>query len=275
MKKLTILSVLFILAVSTIDAQTVRRIKDPHLAAQQRRMVFRAWGNFLPNPKSYWWTGGVNINPHYTATWSYLAPTQNRRYRSGADIRPLGPSGHQTVRMGLNTTFKQFSDQYRTYTDSIASDATAELTTSSGIFSTIDPLWRLYYSKELKGLLDYNLPNIVASLSETERLYLQRTHSINWYDEQMLMMQEKLNAAFNQDIDRGSRIINYHNLLLDYRKLQKSWMAKVMLANKMKGIQDRWHKSTGAPPAQGFNRNSTTDKELMEAIMHRVIYKID
>lgn len=269
MKNLTILFAFLFVVTIKLHGQTVRRIDDPHLTAQQERMVFKRWGNFLPNPKSYWWTGGININPHYTLTWSYLAPTQNRRYRSGADIRPLGPYGHQTQRMGLNTAFKQFSDKYREYTDSIAKDATAEFSTSSGLFSTLDPLWRLYYSKELKRLIDYDLESVVAPLSNNERVYLAKTGTINWYDEQMLMMQEKLNATFNQDIDRGSRIINYHNILMDYRKLQKNWMAKISLANKLKGIHDRWHDSK-LPPREGFSRNGASDKEIMEAIMHRV-----
>lgn len=275
MKKLYFLTYFCAVATVKLSAQvTIKKIDDPHIRAQQERMVFKRWGNFLPNPKSYWWTGGININPHYTLTWSYLAPEQNRRYRSGSDIRPLGPTGMQTQRMALNRALKSTSDTYKKYSDSLAKDATTELYNSSGLFSSLDPMWSIYYRKELKGLLDYNLEAIVGGLTDNQRTYLTKTGGLKWYDEQMLLMQEKLNEALNQDIDRGSRIINYHNILLAYRKLQNSWLSKLALAEKLKAIHHRSQVSQ-SPPKKGFVWHGQTDEAIMRGIMHRIKNRIE
>lgn len=262
-------------AIVELSAQvTIKKIDDPHIRAQQERMVFKRWGNFLPNPKSYWWTGGININPHYTLTWSYLAPTQNRHYRSGADIRPLGPTGMQTQRMALNSVLKSTSDLYKKYTDSLAKDATTELYNSSGIFSTLDPMWRIYYQKELRGLLNYNLESIISGLTDHQRIYLTKTGGLIWYDEQMMLMQEKLNEAFNQNIDRGSRIINYHNILLSFRRLQSNWLSKLALAEKLRAIHQR-SESSKSPPREGFSWQGQTDEAIMKGIMYRIKNRIE
>src|SRR5690606_12236056 len=93
--------------------------------------------------------------------------------------------------------------------------------------------------------------------------------TIEWYDEQMLILQEKLNAAFNQDIDRGSRIIDYHNLLLEYRKLQQRWSTTISLANKLKNLENAM-RSPHETPSGGMTRNRGSDVEMMDKIMHRI-----
>lgn len=244
---------------------SVKKINDPHIQAQQDRMVFKSWGNFLPNPKNFL---GININPHYTLTWSYLAPTQNRRYRSGDDIRPLAGGGTQTKRMEYNTSLLLSSNEYKNYSDSLARDATSELYNSSGLFSSLDPMWRLYYSKELDGLINYNLETATSGLTSEQQEYLTRSGGIKWYDDQMLMMQEKLNAAFNQDIDRGSRILNYHHLLLAYRRIQGKWITKIALADQLKGLHHR-SKNAESAPTSGYTWTGTSDEEIMRSIMQR------
>ncbi|WP_312352575.1 hypothetical protein [Sphingobacterium siyangense] len=274
MKTLLLLSLAPFLIVTRLSAQaTIKKIEDPHIRAQQERMVFKRWGNFLPNPKSYWWTGGININPHYTLTWSYLAPSQNRTYRNGSDIRPLGPVGMQTQRMTLNTLLMSTSDQYKKYTDSLAKDATTELYNNSGLFSSLDPMWRIYYRKELEELLDYRLESVIGSLTDNQKIYLIKSGGITWYNDQMLLIQEKLNEAFNQDIDRGSRILNYHNILLAFRRLQANWLSKLSLADKLKGIHRHSH-ITKTPPKGGYSWQDGTDESIMRGIMHRIKNRI-
>lgn len=267
MKKLSILMLLLSLSIVKLSAQvTVKKIKDPHIRAQQQRMVFTKWGDWLPKGKYFL---GVQYNIHHTMTWGWMAPNQNDRYRRGADIRPLGPAGQQTQRMALNTALKSTSDKYKEYTDSIARDATSELYNTSGLFSSLDPLWRLYYSKELDKVVNYDRNSLISTLSNDQRIYLTRTGGINWYDEQMLIMQEKLNAAFNQDIDRGSRIINYHNLLLEFRKLRGVWIAKLLLADKLKPLYEK-NNSIKSPPMNGFTSSRSSDEEIMRTIMNRI-----
>ncbi|MCL4638330.1 MAG: hypothetical protein M5Z89_05005 [Olivibacter sp.] len=266
MKKFIILSSLVLFSITRLCAQaSVKKIKDPHIRAQQQRMVYQSWGNWLPKAKYFL---GVQLNYHHTLTWGWLAPSQNNRYMKGADIRPLGPYGQQTQRMLANAALQATSNTYKAYSDSIARDATSELYNSSGLFSTLDPLWRLYYSKEMDGLLNYDLSAIVSTLSDRQKIYLTKSGGIQWYDDQILMLQEKLNAAFNQDIDRGSRLINYHNLLIDYRKLQAKWMSKIALADKLYPLHEKAQQAQ-SPPSSGFTWNAASDREIMRAIMQR------
>jgi len=270
MKKLSILIFLLSFSIVKLSAQaTVKKIKDPHIRAQQQRMVFEKWGDWLPRGKYIF---GIQYNVHHTMTWGWAAPNQNDRYRRGADIRPLGPAGQQTQRMALNTTLKSTSDKYKEYTDSIAHNAISELYNTSGLFSSLDPLWRLYYSKELDKIITYDRNSLVSSLSNDQRIYLTTTGGINWYDEQMQIMQEKLNAAFNQDIDRGSRIINYHNLLLEFRKLRSVWNSKLMLADKLKPLYET-NNSIKYPSSNGFATTGSSDEDIMRTILNRIINK--
>jgi len=265
MKKILITSTLALVFAQSVSAQTVISIQDKALKAQQERMVITRWGNWLPKPKYFL---GIQLNPNYTATWGWAAP-KSKRYKEGADIRPLALHGKQTQRMGLTGEFKNDTDKYKAYTDSMARDATTEITNTSGLFSSTDPLWLLYYSKEMKGVTEYALHDVVSSLSEYEKLYLAKAGTIDWYDEQMLILQEKLNAAFNQDIDRGSRIIDYHNLLMEYRKLQQRWFTTISLANKLKNLESAM-RSPHETPSGGVTRNRGSDVEIMEKIMHRI-----
>lgn len=270
MKKLLILTFLLFFSIVKLSAQvTIKSIKDPHIRAQQERMVFKKWGEWLPKGKYFF---GLQYNIHHTMTWGWGSPNQNDRYRRGADIRPLGPAGQQTQRMAFNTLLKSTSDTYKEYSDSIARDATSELYNTSGLFSQLDPLWRLYYKKELVDVLNYNRNTVVATLSNNEKEYLTRTGGIDWYDEQMSIIQEKLNAAFNQDIDRGSRIINYHKLMLDFRKIQSVWIAKIILAGKMKGFYEK-SEVAKSPPLNGFTWTASSDVEIMRGIMNRISNK--
>src|SRR5690606_29411251 len=109
----------------------------------------------------------------------------------------------------------------------------------------------------------------VSSLSEYEKLYLAKAGTIEWYGEQMLIFQAKLNAAFNHDIDSGSRIIHYHNLLLEYRRLQQRWFTTISMANKLKNLESAM-RSPHETPSGGMTRNRGSDVEIMEKIMHRI-----
>ncbi|HLT86490.1 MAG TPA: hypothetical protein VKZ57_02805 [Sphingobacterium sp.] len=265
MKSFITTLMIIVLAVPTINAQSVMMLNDPHIQAQQKRNVFMQWGDFKPNPRNFL---GINMNPHYTLTWSYLAPTQNRRYRSGADIRPLGPSGKQTQRMALNIELKNTTEQYRKHADTIGYRADSELYNTSGLFSSLDPLWRLYYSKELKGVTAYNLQDILNEIPYEQREYLVSSQAANWYDQEMKILQEKLNAAFNQDIERGARIIHYHNLMLEYRNLQRKWAHHRTIANQVKDIYKRKMAASTPVPTSSYSWNTQNDVQLMKSIVY-------
>lgn len=251
--------------IPTFAQVTVKKIKDPHIRAQQQRMVFQKWGDFLPKPKNFL---GININYHYTMTWSWGAPTQNRRYRSGADIRPLGPSGQQTQRMALNTALQSTSNRYKEHSDSLANIALSELYNNSGLFSGVDPLWNLYYKKELRGLLDYSLSNSTGNLTPKEKEYLTETGVIKWFDDEMLRMQERLNGAFDTDMDRGARILAYHRIMKEYRKVLGEWNTHLTWAETLLKLRESQNKSKGQEPIELASWNTKNDSELMREIIN-------
>lgn len=243
---------------------TVKKINDPHIREQQNRMVITSWGNFLPKPKNFL---GINVNPHYTMTWSWAAPTQNRRYRSGPDIRPLGPSGQQTQRMALNTILKSTSDKYKAHSDSVAQTALSELYNNSGMFSSIDPLWRLYYKKELEEVTDYSLSRALQPLTAKEREYLNETGVIQWYDNEMVRLQERLNAAFNVDMDRGSRVLAYHRIMKEYRKVLSEWNTHITWSATLLKMRETRNKVKSDTPMEFTQWNVQSETQLMRKII--------
>src|SRR5690606_32758032 len=103
------------------------------------------------------------------------------------DRRPLSPSGEQTKRLGLAAAMKISSDYYKQHSDTIRNLASGELTRISGAFSPLDPLYRLYYKKELSPLQDieaHAFPNIPVSVKE----YMQESGGYDWYRKNMQML---------------------------------------------------------------------------------------
>ena len=86
----------FLLITITISGQvTVKRLNDPSIVAQHKRMVFQSWGDWRPYPKYFL---GVQTNFAYATVWGMWAPKINRDYKDGEDIRPLKPTGVQNQR---------------------------------------------------------------------------------------------------------------------------------------------------------------------------------
>lgn len=221
MKRLLLTHLLVSLALFSFS-QRVKIIDDPHIRAQHNRMVFKSWGNFLPNPKNFL---GININPHYTLTWSYLAPTQNRRYRSGPDIRPLGPYGEQTQRTVLLFQMQAETTNFSNYADSLGKEAMSDLYHhTGGVISEVDPLWQLYYKRMLKDVYNYNLSKFTTGLTQEEKTYLMENGIIEWFDEEMQRLNERLHGAFDVTMARGSRIINYHRIYTEYQSVMNKWL---------------------------------------------------
>lgn len=211
-------------------------LEDPHITAQQKRMVYADWGNFRPNPKYFL---GIQTNIHYTLVWGWLAPSRNRSYRKGSDIRPLAPAGEQTRRMLLSAQMLEISRQKKILADSIQALTRSELYHYSALFSRVDPLWLLYYKKELDPVLEYREQDSRISLSASQLLCLEGTGLLDWYAEQMSGLQQRLEQAFSTDMDRGSRILSYHRVLTEYRQLQSRWDNQLNRAEQLWSLKNK------------------------------------
>ena len=85
-----------LLVAAIVSAQlSVKRLNDPAIVAQHKRMVFESWGDWRPYPKYFL---GVQTNFAYATVWGMWAPKINRDYKDGDDIRPLKPTGVQNQR---------------------------------------------------------------------------------------------------------------------------------------------------------------------------------
>ena len=74
---------------------SVKRLNDPSIVAQHKRMTFERWGDWRPYPKYFL---GIQTNFAYATVWGMWAPSRNRDYKDGPDIRPLKPTGEQNLR---------------------------------------------------------------------------------------------------------------------------------------------------------------------------------
>jgi hypothetical protein len=59
-------------------------------------MTFESWGDWRPYPKYFL---GIQTNFAYATVWGMWAPSINRAYKNGEDIRPLKPNGEQNLRL--------------------------------------------------------------------------------------------------------------------------------------------------------------------------------
>ena len=241
-------------------------VNDPHITAQEDRMVISSWGNFLPKPKYFL---GTQTSVHYMLTWGWLAPARNGRYRKGADIRPLRPTGEQTQRMLLNTAFLKTNETYKEYVDSLRDEAVSELTYQSGLFSGVDPLWVLYYKPELKGVRNFDIESVKGDLSKQEVQYVEETGILEWFEQEMLVLKDRLSAACNTDMDRGSRILAYHRILLDYRALLSKWNTHLNWADKILAFRNLSRAKTLEDGTAEFSWTSSGDADLMREVIKK------
>lgn len=269
MKNLIIMLLFTVVLLMSTQAQSVIRLRDPHFTNQLKRMVVQEWADFLPKPRNFL---GVNMNPHYTATWSWAAPTQNRRYRSGADIRPLGPTGNQTQRQLMMATLSAISNDYKKQADSLGSAAENEIIQHSSVTVPTDPLYRIYYSHELRKVRDY-VPGSPESVLSPEVIVLlnRLTGALQDFDEEMSGFQESYNLGYSANMERGERLIHFHGILYGYRELMRRTNSKVKFAERSALIKQKT-KVDGAPTAPP-STSGKNDVERMRAIIQRTRIK--
>ncbi|MRJ09268.1 hypothetical protein EDL99_10410 [Ornithobacterium rhinotracheale] len=99
-----------------LSAQPIRRLNDPSIVAQHKRMVFERWGDWRPYPKYFL---GIQTNVNYATVWGMWAPSRNRRYKNGKDIRPLKVGGEETLRLLKAEVMKKEAEKIKISVDSI------------------------------------------------------------------------------------------------------------------------------------------------------------
>jgi len=213
MKKSFLLLFLCLLS-SVVGAQ--KKITDKHITYQQERMVFKQWdaGKFTPKP------GFLGLNPQYWITWA-LHPNYPK-----TDLRPLGTLGPQTQRLMLAAAMQNTDNLYKLHADTLRNTALGEASNYSSALAFADPLWLMYYRNEFEGLLNQADADMLSGLSSKEKQYMISSGLLEWYSEESRALLERLEIARSTTVDRGSRIMAYHRMLAEFRKLSASWETK-------------------------------------------------
>ncbi|TKC08021.1 hypothetical protein FA048_12725 [Pedobacter polaris] len=217
MRKLFFLMIAFLLY-KNVKAQ--KSIKDESVVYQQERMVHKQWDRSKFTPTSGW----LGINPYYWMTWG-LHPNYPK-----TDHRPLSPTGPQTQRLGLVAGMSSIDDAYKLHADTLSNSAVLEIANQSGAVSFADPLWILYYSKELKPVLENSMASILMPLPTKVRVKVVEEGIYDWYKNQLDMLQERIETARTSTLDRGARILAYHRMLKEYRALYGTWSTRIAAA---------------------------------------------
>lgn len=247
----------FFSLVTVVHAQLP--INDKSIRYQQERMVFKQWDQdkFTPSP------GFLSLNPLYWLTWAWH-PDYHKK-----DLRPLGPVGPQTQRLALVAAMQNTDQAYHSQADTLRNTAVSEALNYSGLVTGADPLWSLYYSKAFKSLLTQQDDQLLNGTSAEVQSYLVTSGSYHWYLEESQSLAERLNTARNTLLDRGSRILTYHRLLAEYRRLSAAWDTQkqhaaflLTLNRRAKALKSP---ETGAPlsPSAGYR----TDRQIADEIL--------
>lgn len=214
--------VLLIIAGITQSVYAQLAIEDKAMRYQQERMVFKQWDRGKFEPGSGW----LGINPYYWLTWG-LHPNYPK-----TDRRPLSAWGPQTQRLGLVGLMNTTSNSYKLEADTLRNTALLEIAGFSGLVAAADPLWILYYSKELRAVLESDPATVLSALPVAVRSKVIAEGLYGWYVDQTELLKERVNGARTANMDRGSRILAYHRLLQEYRQLEATWATRTANAQR-------------------------------------------
>jgi hypothetical protein len=221
MKKTMIIIPALLLLKFYSQAQLV--VADKSMRYQEERMVFKQWDQNKFTPTS----GFLGLNPWYWLTWGLFYP-----YYHKTDIRPLSADGQQTQRLALVATMNTTDNKYKLQSDTVRTTALSEMANQSGLVTGTDPLWLLYYSNEFRPVLNSSMASILAGRSPQVIAKLVSEGLYDWYKNELGRLKERIDGAHSADMDRGARIMAYHRLLLEYRKLSGVWALRASSAQE-------------------------------------------
>jgi hypothetical protein len=208
-------------------------INDKSFRYQEERMVFKQWDQDKFTPTK----GFLGLNPYYWLTWGWFYPNYHK-----TDLRPLSPAGPQTQRLALAAAMNTIDGKYKLQSDTVKNTALLEIANQSGLVSGADPLWVLYYSDQLGPVLNNSSVSVLAGLSAQLSTKLVSEGTYSWYKHELDMLKERVEAAHSADMDRGARILAYHRLLMEYRRLAGVWSTRICAAQSAISMTARQQK---------------------------------
>ncbi|MGV4529298.1 hypothetical protein [Ornithobacterium rhinotracheale] len=270
-----------------LSAQPIRRLNDPSIVAQHKRMVFERWGDWRPYPKykkalGVFWETQTNFNA--AAVWGYklygirlpeaISPSRNRRYREGKDIRPLKADGEETKRLLKAEAMRREAEKIKISVDSIHLRTRADLAHITHFTVGADPLWLLYYKRMLKPLKEFPdnpQSNTDWGITDPNRYeHMKRTGAIEDLQEKLDLLKNKYKISRSVDMPRGKRFLMYHEILLGWRNFKQKLKQYDKRDQLYIEYEDAWKriKNTKSEIYQ-----HKTDKEIVQGIMEKYRHK--
>lgn len=247
---------------------TVKRLNDPSIVAQQKRMVFEGWGDWRPYPK---YLLGIQTNLAYATVWGMWAPSRNRDYKDGPDIRPLKPTGLETQRFGEVEMQRKETERIKMETDTIRKRSVQDFAHWTSATVSADPLWLLYYNRMLKPLREFpeNPQNYLEWGFQKPEVYqtLLSTGGISLLKEKLDLLKDKYNISRTVDMPRGKRFLMYHETLIGWRKFS----SEIRSHDLKGGLYMDYHKilqDIKNTTNLFGTKNFKTDKEIAQEVMN-------
>ncbi|MCT2409992.1 hypothetical protein NZD88_20750 [Chryseobacterium antibioticum] len=220
MKKIFFLSV-FLLSFFPYS-QSVKRLKDLSIVGQEKRQVFYEWNDWRPKPTYFL---GVQTNFAYGQIWGMWAPSRNRDYKNGPDIRPLTPIGKQAQRQVQMDMMDDRTNKLLNHTNSWKEQENNEFLNYTNLTTISDPLYLVYYKPNLNSLEGFNInsPFYVDWGFSKEKPFkeAQQYGMIAHYREMILELKDKYSIAKKVDVSRGKRLLMYHDVFLEWRRMKQ------------------------------------------------------
>lgn len=257
-----------LVTVSVFGQISVKRLNDPSIVAQHKRMTFESWGDWRPYPK---YLLGIQTNFAYATVWGMWAPSINRDYKDGDDIRLLKPTGVQNQRYAQLKYEEEEAKKIKAASDTIYKRSVQDFAHWTSATVDADPLWLLYYKRMLKPITEF--PDTPQSFIEwrlkDQQTYetLNTTGTLKRLQEELDMIKEKYSMSRSMDMPRGKRFIMYHETLIRWRKFVQElgkYNNKTTLLLDYKNILKK-HLSTALP--SGWTPAS--DKQIVQNTMQQ------
>lgn len=266
-------SFLFLFIAASVSAQvSVKRLNDPSIVAQHKRMVFESWGDWRPYPKYFL---GIQTNFAYATVWGMWAPGINRDYKDGDDIRPLKPTGEQNLRLAQLKFQEEEAKKIKAASDTIYKRSVQDFAHWTSATIDADPLWLLYYKRMLKPITEFpDTPqNFMEWRLKNQQTYetLNTTGTLKRLQEELDLIKEKYSMSRSMDMPRGKRFVMYHETLIKWRTFVqelRKYNNRTTLLLDYKNILKN-HLSTAIP--QGFTPQ--TDQQIVQNVMQQYKHK--
>lgn len=270
-KKAKLFLLLFI-AVNVFGQVSVKRLNDPAIVAQHKRMTFESWGDWRPYPKYFL---GIQTNFAYATVWGMWAPKINRDYKDGDDIRPLKPTGEQNLRLAQLKFQEEEAKKIKAASDTIYKRSVQDFAHWTSATVDADPLWLLYYKRMLKPITEF--PDTPQNFTEwrlkDQQIYeaLSTAGTLKRLQEELDLIKDKYSMSRSMDMPRGKRFIMYHETLIRWRKFVqelKKHNDKTTLLLDYKNILKN-HLPTTLPTQS----TSSSDKQIVQDVMQKYKHK--